>query len=118
MSRSPPPPTPGIIWPMIAMTATRLGQPETALEILLRDGPNNRYLPNGQCPQRSDEDLPKDPPPGARKREIAAYLPANGAFLAAVALMVAGWDGCSDQFPGFPHDGRWVIRAEGLHPLP
>ncbi len=105
-------------YPMIAMTATRLGQPETALEILLRDGPNNRYLPNGQCPQRSDEALPKDPPPGARKREIAAYLPANGAFLAAVALMVAGWDGCTEQYPGFPKDGTWAIRSEGLHPLP
>ncbi len=105
-------------YPMIAMTATRLGQPETALEILLRDGPNNRYLPDGQCPQRSDETLPKDPPPGARKREIAAYLPANGAFLAAMALMVAGWDGCQEKFPGFPRDGTWAIRAEGLHPLP
>jgi hypothetical protein len=105
-------------YPMIAMTATRLGQPETALEILLRDGPNNRYLPNGQCPQRSDEALPANPPPGVRKREIAAYLPANGAFLAAVALMVAGWDGCTELFPGFPRDGTWTVRAEGLHPLP
>ncbi len=104
-------------YPMIAMTATRLGQPETALEILLRDGPNNRYLPNGQCPQRSDEALPANPPPGARKREIASYLPANGAFLSAVALMVAGWDGCTEKFPGFPKTG-WVIRSEGLRPLP
>jgi len=105
-------------YPMIAMTATRLGRPEAAVEILLREGPNNHYLPNGHCPQRSDEKLPKDAPPGARKREIAVYLPANGAFLSAVALMVAGWDGATRPTPGFPADGSWVIRSEGLHPLP
>jgi len=105
-------------YPMIAMTAARLGRPETAVEILLREGPNNRYLPTGHCPQRSDEKLPKNPPPGARKREIAAYLPANGAFLSAVALMVAGWDGCEAEHPGIPKDGRWKVRAEGLKPLP
>ena len=53
-----------------------------------------------------------------RKREIAVYLPANGAFLSAVALMVAGWDGCAETYPGFPKDGSWTIHAEGLHPLP
>ena len=105
-------------YPMIAMTATRLGRPEQALDVLLRDGPNNRYLPNGHCPQRSDETAPRSPRPGARKREIAAYLPANGAFLSAVALMVAGWDGCTERHPGFPKDGSWTIRAEGVRPLP
>jgi hypothetical protein len=105
-------------YPMIAMTAARLGRPETAVEILLRDGPNNRYLPNGHCPQRSDEAAAKDPKPGARRREIAVYLPANGALLSAVALMVAGWDGAPGAHPGFPHDGRWRIRAEGLRALP
>jgi len=105
-------------YPMIAMTATRLGRPEQALDVLLRDGPNNRYLPNGHCPQRSDETAPRSPRPGARKREIAAYLPANGAFLSAVALMVAGWDGCTERHPGFPNDGSWTIRAEGVRPLP
>jgi hypothetical protein len=105
-------------YPMIAMTATRLGRPETALEILLREGPNNHYLPNGHCPQRSDEKLANDAPPGARKREIAVYLPANGAFLSAVALMVAGWDGAPRDNPGFPSDGSWKIKSEGLKPLP
>jgi hypothetical protein len=105
-------------YPMIAMTATRLGRPEAAVDILLRNGPNNRYLLNGHCPQRSDEAAPRSSLPGARKREIAAYLPANGALLSAVALMVAGWDGCTQQYPGFPHDGSWTIHAEGLHPLP
>jgi hypothetical protein len=105
-------------YPMIAMTAARLGRPEAAVEILLRDGPNNRYLPNGHCPQRSDEKLDPQAPPGARRREIAVYLPANGAFLSAVALMVAGWDGCLVEFPGIPKDGTWTVRAEGLKRLP
>ena len=104
-------------YPMIAMTAARLGRPNDALDILLRDGPNNRYLPNGDCPQRG-EGTAAAVAPGAHRYEIAAYLPANGALLSAVALMVAGWDGCTEQFPGFPHDGSWTIRAEGLHPLP
>jgi hypothetical protein len=77
---------------MIAMTATRLGRPEVAVEILLRDGPNNVYTASGLCPQRSDSAITAGGAP-ARKWEIAAYLPANGAFLSAVALMVAGWDG-------------------------
>jgi len=105
-------------YPMIAMTATRLGRPDTAVEILMRDAPNNRYLPNGHCPQRSDEAAPLHPNSGARKREIAVYLPANGSFLSAVALMVAGWDGCPETNPGFPKDGSWTIRAEGMQRLP
>ena len=100
-------------YPMIAMTATRLDRPEVAIEILLRNGPNNQYLPNGHCPQRVDETATR-----IRKREIPVYLPANGAFLSAVALMVEGWDGCTREFPGFPNDGNWQIRAEGLKKFP
>lgn len=99
-------------YPMVAMTAARLGRPEEAVEVLMRNGPNNRYMPNGHCPQRSDRTQSSE---DAGRSEIAAYLPANGAFLAALALMVAGWDGAGETTPGFPKDGRWTIRAEGLH---
>jgi hypothetical protein len=102
-------------YPMIAMTATRLGRPDAALDILLRDGPNNRYTPNGHCPQRSDTGQTPGQP---GRSEIAVYLPANGAFLSAVALMLAGWDGCTERYPGFPKDGTWTIQAEGWQPLP
>jgi hypothetical protein len=104
-------------YPMIAMTAARLGRPADAVDLLLREGPNNRYLANGHCPQRSDVARTASDV-GVSRPEIAAYLPANGAFLSAVALMVAGWDGCDTEHPGFPNDGRWQIAAEGWQKLP
>jgi hypothetical protein len=47
------------------------------------------------------------------------YLPANGGLLTAVALMARGWD-CDGgrPTPGFPADGRWTVRHEGLRPSP
>ena len=44
------------------------------------------------------------------------YLPGNGALLTAIAMMCAGWDGCEEPLnPGFPKDGQWNVRWEGLH---
>lgn len=48
---------------------------------------------------------------------IPLYLPGNGGLLAAVALMVGGWEG-SRKHPEFPDDGTWRIRSEGLAPWP
>jgi hypothetical protein len=91
-------------YPMIAMTAARLGRPQDAVNILLKDGPNNHYTPNGHNPQRDD---------------LPVYLPGNGALLSAVAMMAAGWDDApTGPAPGFPRDGSWVVHAEGLHRLP
>ncbi|PTX97786.1 hypothetical protein [Opitutus sp. ER46] len=92
-------------YPMIAMTAARLGEPQKAVDVLLKsDSPNNLYTPNGHCRQRGD---------------LPVYLPGNGALLAAAAMMAAGWDGAPTQdAPGFPRDGTWVVRHEGLRPLP
>lgn len=91
-------------YPLAAMTAARVGEPSLAVDLLLMDTPKNRYLPNGHNYQR----------PG-----LTIYLPGNGGLLAAVAMMAAGWDGApNDPAPGFPKDGRWVVRWEGLHPLP
>ncbi len=100
-------------YPMVAMTATRLGRPADAIEVLMRDGPNNHYLPNGHAPVGSDRAHNQN-----GRREIAVYLPGNGSFLSAVALMIGGWEGCAEKFPGFPKDGTWHIRAEGLTQLP
>jgi hypothetical protein len=86
---------------MIAMTAARLGDPETALKALLIDTQKNTYLPSGHNFQTPDR--------------LRIYLPGNGALLTAIAMMCAGWDGCKDLHnPGFPNDGKWDVRWEGL----
>ena len=37
----------------------------------------------------------------------------------ATALMAAGWDGAPERHaPGFPDNGRWVVRHEGLRVAP
>ena len=105
-------------YPMIAMTAARLGRPQDAVEILLRDGPNNRYLPNGHCPQRPESRTARDARPGRPRYDLGVYLPANGSFLAATALLLGGWDGASGAHPGRPADGTWTVQAEGWRPLP
>lgn len=91
-------------YPMTAMTAARVGEPEIAVEALLMDVQKNRYLPNGHNYQ--DENL-------------TIYLPGNGGLLTATAMMAAGWDGAPDiHAPGFPQDGTWVVKYEEIYPLP
>ena len=86
---------------MIAMAAARLGDPKTALDALLIDTQKNTYLVSGHNFQTPDR--------------LRLYLPGNGALLTAVAMMCAGWDGCQQpQNPGFPQDGTWNVRWEGL----
>jgi rhamnogalacturonyl hydrolase YesR len=86
---------------MIAMCAARLGDPETALKALLIDTQKNTYLKNGHNFQTADR--------------LRIYLPGNGALLTAIAMMCAGWDGCQEPLnPGFPKDGTWNVRWEGL----
>ena len=86
---------------MVAMTAARLNQPETALQALLIDTQKNTYLKNGHNFQTADR--------------LRLYLPGNGALLTAVAMMCAGWDGCQLGLnPGFPKNGQWDVRWEGL----
>ena len=86
---------------MTAMAAARLGQPETALKALLIDTQKNTYLKNGHNFQTADR--------------LRLYLPGNGALLTAIAMMCAGWDGCTTPHnPGFPQDGKWNVRWESL----
>ena len=86
---------------MIAMAAARLGQPQTAIDILLSDHPKNRYLLSGHNYQTADR--------------LRLYLPGNGSLLTAIAMMCAGWDGQPEaNNPGFPQDGTWNVRHEGL----
>jgi hypothetical protein len=98
------PTTWGWDYPMMAMTAARLGRAEQAIDALFIEAEKNRYLANGHNFQTA---------------RLPLYLPGNGGLLAAVAMMAAGWDGCPDRpSPGFPADGRWHVRWEGLKRMP
>jgi hypothetical protein len=90
-------------FPVTAMNATRLGQPEKAIDAILMNQRTNTYLPNGHNYQDS---------------RLRCYLPGNGGLLTTVALMCAGWDGCTVKNPGFPEDGTWDVRWKGLKPMP
>jgi len=88
---------------MTAMTAARLGRPQEAVNALMRGTQKNTYLPNGHNYQDG---------------RLRVYLPGNGALLAAAAMMMAGWDGCTGTTnPGFPKDGTWNVKWEGLNPM-
>jgi len=90
-------------YPMTAMSAARLGLPEKAVGALLMDKRTNIYLINGHNYQDG---------------RLRIYLPGNGGLLTAVAMMCAGWDGSVGNNPGFPKDGTWNVRWEGLKPMP
>lgn len=90
-------------YPLLAMTAARLHKPEQAINALLMDVQKNTYLVNGHNYQ---------------DKRLRLYLPGNGGLLAAVAMMAAGWDGNTVSNPGFPKDGKWNVKWEGLRQMP
>ncbi len=91
-------------YPMVAMCAARVGEPEKAVDALLMPAEKNRYRLNGHNHQRPN---------------LTIYLPGNGALLTAVAMMAAGWDGAPDRpTPGFPVNGQWDVKWEGLRRMP
>ncbi len=87
-----------------AMAAARAERPDLALKALLYDSPSVNVSSAGYnwwCSR------------------VPVYLPGNGALLSAVAMMAGGWDGAPKRnAPGFPDDGQWVIKSEGLQPMP
>jgi hypothetical protein len=90
-------------FPWMAMAAARVGEPQIAVDALLKDAGNKNLYDErgvntgGPCP----------------------YLPGNGGLLYAAAMMAAGWDGGpANHAPGFPSDGSWVVRWEGLRVAP
>lgn len=82
---------------VLAMTALRLGDPETALNQLLCDTVKNTYVTSGNNRQGNRSDLP-------------LYLPGNGSLLLACAMLFAGWNGGRDHLTG------WKIKREGILP--
>jgi trehalose/maltose hydrolase-like predicted phosphorylase len=86
---------------VMAMTATRLNDPQTAIDMLLKETPKNDYVTSGHNRQILRNDLP-------------LYLPGNGAMLLAIPIMVAGYEGCTEKTPGFPKDGMWTVKYENI----
>ncbi|MFT3827251.1 MAG: hypothetical protein QM731_25210 [Chitinophagaceae bacterium] len=90
-------------FPMTAMTATRLGLPAKAIDALFMPVHTNRYLISGHNYQDD---------------RLRLYLPGNGGLLATIAMMCAGYDDNKSSLPGFPKDGSWKVKWEGLKPMP
>ncbi|MEV0403160.1 hypothetical protein [Actinoallomurus sp. NPDC050550] len=87
-------------FPMLAMTAARIGEPERALHWLLYPGGADNIDDAGYGDTHG-----------------YPYFPDNSGLLYAVAFMCAGWDGAPDRHaPGFPDDGTWTVRWENLSP--
>lgn len=90
-------------FPMTAMTATRLHDPEKAIDALLMPVTTNTYLPNGHNYQDG---------------RLTIYLPGNGGLLTAIAMMCAGYDNEKTILPGIPKNGKWKVKWEGLYKMP
>ncbi len=89
-------------FPMMAMAAARNGEPKMAIDMLMLNSPRNHFLANG----------------GATGGPYP-YFPSNGGLLYATALMAAGWDSAPEvNAPGFPQDGSWTVKWEGLKKAP
>jgi hypothetical protein len=89
-------------FPMLAMCAARLGDTDRAVDFLLTKSAGFQFDERGLA---TGGPFP--------------YFPSNGALLYAVAMMAAGWDGAPERnAPGFPDDGKWVVRWEGLNRAP
>jgi hypothetical protein len=110
-------------FPMLAMTAARLHQPERAVDLLMTDSRNFRFGRSGMTPRVHLDDASRlttgaSPDGPGFRRAAETYFPSNGALLLAVGMMAAGWDGERAPHPGFPNDGSWRVRSEGIYPLP
>ncbi|WP_207424958.1 hypothetical protein [Pedobacter sp. SYSU D00535] len=90
-------------FPMAAMTAARLGNPEKAIDALFMNIKTNTYLKNGHNYQDG---------------RLRIYLPGNGGVLTTVAMLAAGWDGTVGPNPGFPKNGKWKVKSEGFKRMP
>ncbi|HLT66994.1 MAG TPA: hypothetical protein VKZ73_03905 [Microbacterium sp.] len=81
-------------YPLMAMTASRLGEPGWAIDALMSGAGKNEVVASGHNHQNAS---------------LPLYLPGNGGLLAAVALMAARHRETADGFPG-----DWSVAIEGF----
>jgi hypothetical protein len=111
-------------WPMLAMTATRLDEPQMAVNFLLGDAKNFQFGTSGMTPRVHVAEDAASHATGVvedgqgYRRAAETYFPSNGALLLAAALMVSGGSEVHELNPGFPPDGNWIVRSEGILPVP
>ena len=84
-------------FPMMAMSACRLGWYEEALDILLMKSPKNTWIENGHNRQEGDNALP-------------LYLPGNGGLLLVSAMLAAGYG--EKRGSSFP--SGFNVKTEGI----
>ncbi|KAJ6598299.1 Six-hairpin glycosidase-like protein [Mycena vulgaris] len=90
-------------FPLLAMSAARIGEQEKAVEWLLHplfqfdDSESFPWYRNLTC----------------SCRVATPYFPGSGGLLYAIAMMAQGWDGSNGTAPGFPAEG-WNVRVEGM----
>ena len=94
---------PSVTWgnAMIAMCAARMNEPELAIQLLVPAFETNPFRVSGYTIRKPEQ--------------TPVYMPANGGWLAATAMMASGWEGNTEQSPGFPK--TWKVRHEGLNPI-
>ncbi|PLB53077.1 hypothetical protein P170DRAFT_472954 [Aspergillus steynii IBT 23096] len=87
--------------PVLAINSARIGNPERAVYHLTAYE-YWKFDDAGFAVRGGDGGTP---PP---------FMPGNAGFLYAVAYMAAGWNGSRGHAPGFPEDGSWTVKHEGL----
>ncbi|KAI1266375.1 Six-hairpin glycosidase-like protein [Xylariaceae sp. FL1019] len=87
--------------PILAISATRNGYPERAIDYLTAYD----YWEFDDAGFAVRGGNGGTPPP---------FMTGNALFLYSVAYMVAGWQGSVGDSPGFPKDGSWIVRHEDM----
>ena len=82
---------------MVAMCAARMNEPQRAIDLLTAGDEKSSFRPSGYTIRRPDQ--------------TPMYMPANGGWLAAAAMMAAGWDGNTEHAPGFPKELESAVRG-------
>ncbi len=90
-------------FPMLAMAASRIGDREGAINALVHSSKNFQFDEHGLA---TGGPFP--------------YMPSNGGFLTALAMLAGGWDDADeDAFDaihlGFPKNSKWKVKAEGFN---
>lgn len=87
--------------PVLAINSARIGNPERAI-YHLTSYDYWKFDDAGFALRGGDGGTP---PP---------FMPGNAAFLLAIAYCATGWQGARGDAPGFPKDGSWMVKHEGL----